>query len=147
MGNRASRDTTKSNTTHNITPSNLKLASQRITEFSGKVDEWQKWKNHTSCAFVGSGYNTVLNNWYGSYNNYAMNQVVFVHLSIATSGGTAYHLVKNHQTSKDGYATWQSLLKWYNKDSLKSKTADTLRSKLESYCFSCSMLIDDAIMT
>eukprot|EP00957_Ditylum_brightwellii_P114347 8719008-Ditylum_brightwellii.AAC.1 len=58
MGIRTSNNTTASNTT----PPNLKLALQRITEFSGKVDEWQKWKTCTTCAFIGSGYKSVLNN-------------------------------------------------------------------------------------
>eukprot|EP00957_Ditylum_brightwellii_P035698 2706962-Ditylum_brightwellii.AAC.1 len=57
-GIRASRDITTSNTT----PLNLKLALQRITKVSGKVDKLQKWKTHTTCAFIGSGYKTVLNN-------------------------------------------------------------------------------------
>eukprot|EP00957_Ditylum_brightwellii_P140317 10691385-Ditylum_brightwellii.AAC.1 len=60
MGIRALRDTAAINTT----PSNLKLALQRITKFSGKVGKWQKRKTLTTCAFIESGYEAVLNNWY-----------------------------------------------------------------------------------
>eukprot|EP00957_Ditylum_brightwellii_P049909 3783033-Ditylum_brightwellii.AAC.1 len=30
--------------------SSLKLASQKIVEFSRRIEDWQKWKNRTSCA-------------------------------------------------------------------------------------------------
>eukprot|EP00957_Ditylum_brightwellii_P189850 14453551-Ditylum_brightwellii.AAC.1 len=63
MGNRSSRVTTESNITPSM-PSNLKLALQRITEFNDRVDEWQKWKNLTTCTFVGSRYKAVLKNCY-----------------------------------------------------------------------------------
>eukprot|EP00957_Ditylum_brightwellii_P155664 11849959-Ditylum_brightwellii.AAC.1 len=60
-------------------------------------------------------------------------RVVLSQLSVATSGGTAYHLVKQHDKDKDGHAAWQSLIKWFDGDVLKAKTADTIRAKLESY--------------
>ena len=43
-------------------PSGLKLESQRIVDFSGKVEGWQKWKNCILCVFDGSGYETILSN-------------------------------------------------------------------------------------
>eukprot|EP00957_Ditylum_brightwellii_P100762 7679916-Ditylum_brightwellii.AAC.1 len=39
-------------------PSGLKLESQRIVDFSGKIKDWQKWKNCTQCAFDRSGRNS-----------------------------------------------------------------------------------------
>eukprot|EP00957_Ditylum_brightwellii_P093122 7089681-Ditylum_brightwellii.AAC.1 len=50
------------NDTTTYVPMNLKLESQRILELSGMYDEWQKWKNHTQCAFIGSGYEKILDN-------------------------------------------------------------------------------------
>eukprot|EP00957_Ditylum_brightwellii_P034033 2577719-Ditylum_brightwellii.AAC.1 len=94
--------------------SRLKLELQRIVDFSGKVEDRQKLKKCTQCAFNGSG-------------------VVFSKLSVATSGGTAYHLVKQHKKDKDLYAAWQSLIEWFDVDVLKAKTADTIRARLESY--------------
>eukprot|EP00957_Ditylum_brightwellii_P005585 427827-Ditylum_brightwellii.AAC.1 len=35
-----------------ISLSNLKLASQEIVEFSGRIEEWQKWKNITPCTLA-----------------------------------------------------------------------------------------------
>eukprot|EP00957_Ditylum_brightwellii_P121237 9245583-Ditylum_brightwellii.AAC.1 len=59
--------------------------------------------------------------------------MVLSQLSVATSGGASYHLVKLHDEDKDGYAAWQSLIKWFDCDVLKAETADTVRAILESY--------------
>eukprot|EP00957_Ditylum_brightwellii_P181435 13820613-Ditylum_brightwellii.AAC.1 len=61
------------------------------------------------------------------------NRVVFSQLSAAMSGGIAYHLVKQHDKDTDGHAAWQSLIKWFNGDVLKAKTADTIRARLKNY--------------
>eukprot|EP00957_Ditylum_brightwellii_P095584 7281045-Ditylum_brightwellii.AAC.1 len=61
------------------------------------------------------------------------NRVVFSQLSVSTSGGTEYYLVKRHDEDKVGYAAWQSLIEWFNGDVLNAETADTVRARLESY--------------
>ena len=114
-------------------PSGLKLESQRIVDFNGRVEDWQKWKNRTQCAFDGSGYERILSDREYANRMRNQNRVVFSQLSVATSGGTAYHLVKQHDEDKDGYAAWQSLIKWFDGDVLKAETADTVRARLESY--------------
>ena len=54
-------------------------------------------------------------------------------VQIATSGGTAYHIVKAHDRRKDGHAAWRDLCQWFDGDAMKNETADNLRAKLESY--------------
>ena len=119
-------------------PAALKLASQKIVEFSGKIDEWQRWKNRTKCAFIGSGYESILLNPFEAAGQPSANAIVYSQLAVATSGGTAYHLVKAFEWEQDGNAAWRNLLEWYDGDALKNETADTLRRKLESYRLSSS---------
>eukprot|EP00957_Ditylum_brightwellii_P080822 6148165-Ditylum_brightwellii.AAC.1 len=90
--------------------SGLKLESQRIVDFSRKIKDWQKWKNHTQCASDGSGYEKVLSNPEYADKMRSQNRVVFSQLSVAMLGGTAYHLVKQHDKDKDGHAAWNSLI-------------------------------------
>eukprot|EP00957_Ditylum_brightwellii_P196770 14991593-Ditylum_brightwellii.AAC.1 len=80
-----------------------------------------------------SGYERVLFNWEYADIMRNQNRVVFSQLSVASSGGTAYHLVKQHDEDKDGYAAWHSLIKWFDSDILKAETADTIMTRLESY--------------
>eukprot|EP00957_Ditylum_brightwellii_P153227 11662753-Ditylum_brightwellii.AAC.1 len=45
MGNGLSNDCVKeSEQIQTVVPSYLKLASQKIVDFSGRVEDWQKWK-------------------------------------------------------------------------------------------------------
>eukprot|EP00957_Ditylum_brightwellii_P026188 1981032-Ditylum_brightwellii.AAC.1 len=62
-----------------------------------------------------------------------MSHIVYLQLSISTSGGTAYHIVKQFENDKDGHAAWHALCEWYNGDAMKTETADTIREKLGSY--------------
>eukprot|EP00957_Ditylum_brightwellii_P102896 7842377-Ditylum_brightwellii.AAC.1 len=78
-------------------PSTLKLASQRIVKFSGKINKWQRWKNLTLCAFVGSGYERVLLDWYEAQVQPSSNAIIYSQLPMATLGGMAYHFVKAHK--------------------------------------------------
>eukprot|EP00957_Ditylum_brightwellii_P007939 601420-Ditylum_brightwellii.AAC.1 len=82
-------------------PSGLKLESQRIMDFNGKVEDWQKWTNCTQCAFDGSGYERILSNQEYANRMRNQNRVFFSQLSVATPGGTAYHLVKQYDEDKD----------------------------------------------
>eukprot|EP00957_Ditylum_brightwellii_P189827 14451530-Ditylum_brightwellii.AAC.1 len=58
-------------------PSGLKLESQRIVDFSGKDEDWQKLKNCTQCAFDGSCYEKVLSNQEHTDRMRNQNRVVF----------------------------------------------------------------------
>eukprot|EP00957_Ditylum_brightwellii_P098785 7525305-Ditylum_brightwellii.AAC.1 len=75
-----------------VTGSGLKLKLQKIVKFSTKMEEWQKWKNRTKYALDGSGYKQILTNREYASRSHHQNRVVFLQLSVATSGGTAFHL-------------------------------------------------------
>eukprot|EP00957_Ditylum_brightwellii_P043477 3296092-Ditylum_brightwellii.AAC.1 len=75
-------------------PSNLKLESQKIIEFTGRSEDWQKWKTRSQCAFDGSGYKRILSDPDYAMQHPGMSRIVYSQLSIATSGGTVYRLVK-----------------------------------------------------
>jgi hypothetical protein len=72
----------------------LTLKAQRVKEFTGHFDSWQKWKSRTECAFDGSGYEKVLSDEIYAETNEQMNQGVYAQLYVATVDGTAHHLVK-----------------------------------------------------
>ena len=78
----------------------LKLEAQKVKEFTGHFDSWQKWKARTECAFYGSGYAMILADSEYSESNMQMNRVVFAHLFVATVDRTAHHLVKQHEKEK-----------------------------------------------
>ena len=62
-----------------------------------------------------------------------MNCIVYSQLSVATSGGTAYHIVKQFENEKDGHAAWNALCEWHDGDTMKAETADTIRERLNGY--------------
>eukprot|EP00957_Ditylum_brightwellii_P114740 8749425-Ditylum_brightwellii.AAC.1 len=62
-----------------------------------------------------------------------MSRIVYSQLLVATSEGTAYHLVKQFEKEKEGNKSWNALLEWYNGDVMKSEAAEALRSWLEGY--------------
>jgi hypothetical protein len=110
----------------------LKLEAQRIKEFGGSYDEWQKWKSRTICAFDGSGYERILSERDYATRNQKMNKAVFSQLSVSTVDGTAHHLIKVHEGLKDGHAAWIALCEWYDGDAMKNETSESLRTKLET---------------
>lgn len=112
--------------------SNLKLEAAKITEFLGRVEDFQAWKIRTECAFDGSGFERILTDMVFAKENPRMNRIVFSQLSVATASGEAFHLVLKHNEEKDGNGAWKELLEWYDGDAVKSETADTLRSKLHN---------------
>jgi hypothetical protein len=109
----------------------LKLEAQKVKEFTGHFDSWQKWKARTECAFDGSGYALILTDSEYSESNMQMNRVVFAQLFVATVDGTAHHLVKQHEKEKDGNAAWKALCEWYDGDVIKNETSETIRSRIE----------------
>eukprot|EP00957_Ditylum_brightwellii_P176166 13414037-Ditylum_brightwellii.AAC.1 len=114
MGNVSSRQ-------EDSTLSNLKLESQKIVEFTGWFDDWQKWKTQTQCAFDESGYEQILINWDFATSNSNMNRIVYSQLSVATTVGTTYHLVKQFEKEKDGHAAWSTFVEWFDGDVMRTK--------------------------
>jgi hypothetical protein len=111
---------------------NLKLEAAKITEFHGRIDDFQAWRIRTECALDGSGFEKILTNSNFAHANPRMNRIVFSQLSVATANGDAYHLVLKHNETKDGNGAWNELLEWYDGDAVRSETADTLRAKLHN---------------
>ena len=64
---------------------------------------------------------------------------------MVTGGGAAHHLVKIFEDMKDVNAAWKSIFEWYDGDVMKNKSAESLRSKLESYSLTLSSNIENYI--
>jgi hypothetical protein len=116
----------------NKTPSNLKLEAQKIKEFGGDSDDWNKWKSRTECALSGSGYEQVLEDEDFARENPDLNKVVYSQLLAATVDGTAYHLVQAAERNKDGHQAWINLCEWYDGEDVHDETAENLRTKLDN---------------
>lgn len=112
--------------------SSLKLQAQSVTPFGGGYDDWNVWKSRTECAFNGSGYEKVLTESEYSEKNSCKNKIVYSQLSVATVDGTAYHLVRNFDDTKDGHAAWKALCEWYDGEEIRTEAAENARSKLEA---------------
>jgi hypothetical protein len=110
--------------------SNLRLAAQKITEFSGDYQEFAQWKKSTECALQGTGYDRILTDERFSRRNPNMSSTVFAQLSLAVIRGSANHVVEEVEASKDGYTAWQALISWYEESDLDHETSDALRTKI-----------------
>jgi hypothetical protein len=110
--------------------SNLRLAAQKITEFSGDYQEFAQWKKSTECALQGTGYDRILTDERFSKKNPNMSSTVFAQLSLAVIRGSANHVVEEVEATKDGYAAWQALIAWYEESDLDHETSDALRTKI-----------------
>ena len=110
----------------------LKLEGQKITPFTGNMDEWPRWKTRTLCAFSGTGYEQVLEDHLFAVTHPALNKVVYSQLLLATVEGTAYHLVHKHEDDSNGHGAWESLKEWYDGDAVKYETVEQLRHRLET---------------
>jgi hypothetical protein len=124
---------------------NLKLEAQKIKDFAGGHDDWQKWKSRTECAFSGSGYERVLEDAEYARNHERLNKVVYSQLAAATVDGTAYHLVQQFETNKDGHAAWENLKEWYDGDMIQNETAENIRVKLENLTLHTGMTGSDYV--
>ena len=94
------------------------------------MEDWQRWKSRTQCAFDGSGYEKILTDPVYAVMHPRANKIVYAQLSVATVSGTAHHLVKQFGTLKHGNMAWEALLDWFDGDAIKNETADALRDKL-----------------
>jgi hypothetical protein len=110
--------------------SNLRLAAQKITEFSGDYQEFAQWKKSTECALQGTGYDRILTDQKYSKANPNMSSTVFAQLSLAVIRGSANHVVEEVEKTKDGYEAWQALITWYEESDLDHETSDALRTKI-----------------
>ena len=111
---------------------NLKLEAQKIKDFTGHPDDWQKWKSRTICAFSGSGYEQILDSEEFSEDNTRYNKVVYSQLAAATVDGTAYHLIQEFEATRDGHAAWKNLCEWYDGEDMRLETAEGIRIKLDN---------------
>jgi hypothetical protein len=133
MGSTLSRTNQVANSTNEIRgETNLKLEAQKIKDFAGGHEEWQKWKSRTECAFSGSGYERILDDSEFAMANVRLNKVVFSQLAAATVDGVAYHLVQQFEADKNGHAAWKNLCDWYDGDMIQNETAENLRNKLDN---------------
>jgi hypothetical protein len=112
--------------------STLKLEAQKIKDFSGAHEDWQKWKSRTECAFQGSGYELILGSSSYTDNHPRMNAIVYSQLSAATVDGVAYHLIQRYEHTKNGNAAWANLCQWYDGSDILNETAENLRVKLDN---------------
>ena len=97
MGNLSTKYSDTHSSYGNITkPGNMKLEYQKIINFMGKMDEWQRCKTRTKYDFDGSGYDQVLTDTTYSEQNTQMNREVYSKLALATVGGTEHHQIKQH---------------------------------------------------
>ena len=107
----------------------LKLEAQKIKEFSGAPEDWQKWKSRTECALRGTGYENILSDSIYAFRHPRMNMVVYSQISAATVDGIAYHLVRRFEPTTDGNAAWVNPCDWYDWDTVQNETAENLRVK------------------
>eukprot|EP00957_Ditylum_brightwellii_P022812 1720930-Ditylum_brightwellii.AAC.1 len=70
----------------------LKLESQRIADFSRKVEDWQKWKNGMQCEFDVSGCGRILSDRDYADRRRNKNRKFFSNVPLANPGKIAYHL-------------------------------------------------------
>ena len=87
-----------------------------------KMDEWQRRRSRTYCAFDGSGYDRVLKNETYAAKNTQMNQVVYLQLSVVNIGVTSHYLIKQYEDDKIVYGAWNALCGWYDEYAVKNET-------------------------
>lgn len=113
---------------------NLKLGAQKINNFTGNPDNWQKWKSRTICTFSGSGYKLILDSEEYSEDNPRYNKVVFSQLMVARVDETGYHLIQEIESTRDRHATWKNLCEWYDGEDMQLETTEGIHIKLDNLC-------------
>ena len=116
----------------------MTLEYQKIIKFIGRIEDYQKQKPRTECAFYGSSYDQVLPNDILAENNQHTNRIVYYQLAMATVGGTYNHLVKIFEDKKDGNEARKSMCEWYDRDVIKNETAEFPKSEPENHRFTSS---------
>ena len=108
----------------------LRLDSHKIKNFSGKAEDWQRWKSGTNVTFSSTGYGEVLERKKCAQRHISKNKVVFAQLSGAVNDGTARHLVEAYSETKDGHEAWKALLAWYDGSNVQAALAASIRKQL-----------------
>ena len=111
--------------------SNVKLQAQHVSAFNGEPIKWRSWKKRTMAAIGNAGMLKILDNPSYAKKNVIDNETVFHLLQVATTDGSAAHLVDGHEANKDGNAAYADLVTWYEGDNLTTETAEDVRSKLD----------------
>ena len=70
--------------------------------------------------FDGSLYEWLITDATYASQNTHINRVVYSQFAVATSVGTARHLIEKYEENKNGYGAWNALCKWYNSDSVRN---------------------------
>ena len=55
----------------------MKFEFQKIIKFMGRIEDWQKWKLRTECAFFGPSYDRVLPDALFTEKNQHMNKIFY----------------------------------------------------------------------
>ena len=111
--------------------SNVKLQAQSVSAFDGNPLKWHIWKKKTRAAIGTAGLLRILDEENFATRNGADNETVFHLLQVATSDGTATHLVDKFEEQRNGRMAYQELVKWYEGDDLTTETAEDMRSKID----------------
>ena len=111
--------------------SNVKLQAQQVSSFDGKAIKWRSWKKKTRAAIGTAGMLKILDDSAYAKKHTMDNETVFHMLQVATSDGSAAHLVDAHEEKKDGHQAFQDLTEWYEGDELTNETAEDVRAKLD----------------
>lgn len=123
--------TFSSRSNESLKRSNVKLQAQQVTAFNGNAINWRSWKKKTRAAIGTAGLLSTLDSESYARRNPIDNETVFHILQVATSDGSASHLVDKFEDDKDGYGAYMALVTWYEGDELTTETAEDIRSKLD----------------
>ena len=110
----------------------VSIEKQRVTDFSGRADEWPKWKQRTLCVLATCKHDRIVTDSDYASAHPEADKLIFSLLANATVDGTAYHLVKDHEDDKSGHEAWASLCEWFDGEEIREETADDLRSKINN---------------
>ena len=109
-----------------------KLEAHRITDFSGRFEDWQKWRIRTECALKSAGFAKILKDENHARANTNKNRALFTHLMVATTDGTASHLVREFENMDDGHGAWKKLTAWFDGDNMKFEQSNKYRNLLSN---------------
>ena len=125
--------------------SNVKLQAQQVTSFNGNALNWRSLKKKTRAAIGTAGLLNILDDEAYAKKNPIDNETVFHILQVATSDGSASHLVDQHEDEKDGHKAYVALVSWYEGDELTTETAEDIRSKFDKLTLSTRTLASEYI--
>ena len=107
-----------------------KTRAPEIANFSGKQEDWSKWKLNTRSVLYGLGYRRILNNHDYAKRHKVRNGMLFTLFHKALEGGHSDNLTFNKEHN-DGNRVWTALLQYYDGDpSIKAGIATQLHEKL-----------------